>query len=107
MSLTLYFMETKPVEVHSQNITHNLGAMAEEAGLYYPLWRPEEIGITKASELIPYLESGIRAMEKDPEKFKIHNAKNGWGSYDRFLPWLKKLLTACYEHPDSSVEACR
>lgn len=32
-------------EGYSANITHNLGAMAEAAGIYLALWRPEEIGI--------------------------------------------------------------
>ncbi len=31
-------------EVYSANITHNLGEMADKAGIYYALWRPEEKG---------------------------------------------------------------
>ena len=42
--------------VYEDNITHNLGDMAEEAGLYYVLWRPEELGKTKASQIIELLE---------------------------------------------------
>ena len=38
----------EPEGAYSANITHNLGKMAEEAGIYKHLWRPEEIGITKA-----------------------------------------------------------
>ena len=38
--------------VYSANITHNLTKMADEAGIYECLWRPEEIGITKAGQLI-------------------------------------------------------
>jgi len=48
MSLDVYLMKTMPTSVYDANITHNLGAMAEAAGIYKHLWRPEEIGITKA-----------------------------------------------------------
>lgn len=27
---------------YSANITHNLGNMAQAAGIYHPVWRPEE-----------------------------------------------------------------
>ena len=30
-------------EVYSANITHNLGGMAREGGIYQACWRPEEI----------------------------------------------------------------
>ena len=30
------------------NITHNLNKMASELGVYEHLWRPDEIGVTKA-----------------------------------------------------------
>ena len=39
-------------ELFNANITHNLGEMARKAGIYHYLWRPEEIDITFASELI-------------------------------------------------------
>ena len=34
------------------NITHNLNRMAEAVDLYLPLWRPEEIGIAQAEEIV-------------------------------------------------------
>ena len=52
MSLDVYLMEMRPVEVFERNITHNLARMADAAGLYTPLWRPELLQATKASELI-------------------------------------------------------
>lgn len=36
----------------SLNSTHNLNNMAKAAGLYQVLWRPEEIGISTASQII-------------------------------------------------------
>ncbi len=65
---------------YSANITHNLGDMAEEAGIYKHLWRPEEIGITKAVQLVEPLSKGLSFMKSDPERFKKFNAENGWGN---------------------------
>jgi hypothetical protein len=33
-------LEPKKEEMYSANITHNLGDMASEAGIYEALWRP-------------------------------------------------------------------
>lgn len=90
-------------EVFDQNITHNLGNMAEAAGLYMPIWCPEEVGINRAEDLLPLLQSGIDKMEKDPEAFKEHDAPNGWGTYEDFLPWLIKLRDACEEYPLAKI----
>lgn len=97
----------EPEESYSTNITHNLINMADAAGLYMCLWYPSDIGIYKASQLIPLLEKGIKDMEKNPEMFKEFNAPNGWGTYEQFLPWLKELLAACQEYPNSNVYLSR
>ncbi len=90
-----------------QNITHNLGKMAAEAGIYYHLWRPEEINITKASELIEPLTNGLEDMKTRPEFYEQFNASNGWGLYIHFVPWIEKYLNACIEHPDAIIEVDR
>jgi len=89
------------------NITHNLNKMAEAAGIYKALWRPEEIGITKAGDLISFLEAGLKTMKDDPSKFIIHNPSNGWGSYKDFIPWIEHYLAACKEHPNATVSVSR
>ena len=93
--------------VFDANITHNLNDMAAEAGIYEHLWRPEEIGITKAAQLIEPLRKGVALMKADPERFQKHNPKNGWGSYDIFVPWIEKYLAACEEYPEADVSASR
>jgi hypothetical protein len=90
-------------EVFSANITHNLGRMAAEAGIYIHLWRPEELGITKARELIAPLQAGLALMKSEPERFEAHNPANGWGSYDVFVPWIEEYLAACQMYPDADV----
>ena len=94
-------------EYFSANITHNLGKMAEEAGVYKACWRPEEVGITKAAQLIEPLRNGIAQMKADPARFEKHNAPNGWGLYEHFVPWLERYLAACEEHPDAEVNVSR
>lgn len=107
MSLDVYLMVTKPVEVYEANVTHNLGTMAEAAGIYMAVWRPEEIGIETASQLIEPLREGIAKMKADPEKFKKRNPENGWGNYDEFLSWLERYLAACEENPTATVKVSR
>lgn len=93
--------------VFEQNITHNLGAMAAAAGIYKACWRPEEIGVTTAAQLIPLLEAGLAKLKANPEEMKKHEAKNGWGLYEHFVPWVEKYLAACREFPDAHVEVSR
>lgn len=107
MSLSIHLTATRPTEVFWANYTHNCNTMAKEAGIYMQVWRPEEVGITKASELIPHLEAGIALMESDPPRFEALNPENGWGSYKTFVPWLKKYLEACRENPDATIEVSR
>jgi hypothetical protein len=94
-------------EVYSANITHNLGAMATEASVYKPLWRPDEIGIKTAGQLIQPLTDGLALLKSDPERFKKFNAKNGWGMYEHFVPFVEDYLNACIENPAAEVEVSR
>jgi hypothetical protein len=94
-------------EVFSANYTHNCGTMADAAGIYKHLWRPDEIGITKAQELIAPLCEGIRAMSIDPAKFEALNPENGWGSYATFVPWVFRYWQACCRWPDADVSVSR
>lgn len=95
------------LEHFSANITHNLNAMAGAAGIYKPMWRPEEIGITKAYDLIPHLRDGLHELKANPERFKAFNPSNGWGSYDGLVDFVTKYLNACQENPDANVRASR
>jgi hypothetical protein len=89
------------------NITHNLGNMADVAGIYKHLWRPDEIGVTKASQLIKPLRVGLAEMRANPNYFLRFNPENGWGSYANFMPWIERYLKACEEYPDADVHVSR
>lgn len=107
MSLDVTLTEVMPCEVFSANITHNLGAMATEAGIYTHLWHPDELGITKARDLIGPLAIGLAKMRADPERFKKLNSPNGWGLYENFVPWIQEYLNACIDHPDAEIRVSR
>lgn len=92
---------------YSANITHNLNKMADAAGIYEALWRPEEIGITRAKELIPILQNGLETLKSNPEKFKTYDAPNGWGKYEHLVRFVSEYLKACIEYPDAVVKADR
>ena len=94
-------------QVYWANITHNLGKMAGEAGIYEALWRPEEIGKTKASEIVELLEKGLADLKARPEHFEKLNSPNGWGMYEHFVPFVEKYLEACKEYPDAIIEVSR
>jgi hypothetical protein len=94
-------------EVYWANITHNLGKMAEAAGIYEVLWRPEEFDIKTASELIEPLEKGLADLKARPEHFEQFNSPNFWGLYKHFVPFVEKYLAACKEYPDAEVRVSR
>ncbi len=89
------------------NITHNLGAMAEEAGIYRCLWRPEELGITKANQMIVYLKLALKDLRNRPEYFYKFTPVNGWGTYSGFVSAVDAILQGCIEYPASNIKVCR
>ena len=136
MSLDVYLTATVPTTVFDANITHNLGKMAGEAGIYEALWRPAEMDperkariqaqakagnyhgpdgayaieaevVTYARDLIEPLRAGLALLRADPERFEKHNPENGWGSYRDFVPWVARYLQACEEYPDAEVRVSR
>ena len=107
MSLDVYLEAVRPAEVYSGNITHNLGRMAAEAGIYQALWRPEEIGITKAEQLVEPLSAGLALLKSDPPRFEAFNSPNGWGLYKHFVPFVEQYLEACKANPDATVRVWR
>ena len=107
MSLDVYLVAARPTEVYWANITHNLGRMAGEAGIYQALWRPEEIGLTTAAQLIEPLAAGLALLKADPARFEAHNSPNGWGLYKNFVPFVERYLEACRENPDATIRVSR
>ncbi len=93
--------------VFDYNITHNLGGMAERAGVYQYLWRPEDMNIKVAKDLIKPLEIGLETLLSSPEIFKVMNPENGWGNYEGLVEFVKEYLRACKYYPDSIIYVSR
>ncbi len=120
-------LEARGEEVYSSNITHNLGEMADKAGIYEALWRPyklkddydvpennheaeyefESSNIVFASEIIPLLEGGLKDLKARPEYYEQFNSSNGWGLYKNFVPFVEEYLNACRENPNTIVKVDR
>ncbi len=94
-------------EVFSANVTHNLNKMAVAAGIYECVWRPDEIEITKAGQIIEPLKLALADMTTRPSHYKTFDSPNGWGLYRHFLPWLAEYLEACIAHPEAIIHISR
>ena len=106
MSLDVHLSRNEE-EVYWANITHNLNTMADEAGIYKELWRPDEINITKAEQLIEPLKLGLERLKAEPKKYEQFNSSNGWSLYKNFVPFVEEYLKACIENPDTDVYVSR
>jgi len=94
-------------ELYTANITHNLGTIADKAGIYKALWRPEEIGAKYAKDIVEIVENGLNDLVAKPEYFEQFNSDNGWGMYDHFVPFVSKYLDALKEYPESEIYISR
>ena len=106
MSLDVWLTEGDR-QVFDANITHNLNTMAKKAYIYYALWRPEEIQVTKAEQLIPWLNKGLRNLQENPEYFRQFNSPNGWGLYENFVHFVDRYREACINFPNSIIHVSR
>lgn len=106
MSLDVY-LSVNNETVFDRNITHNLNTMAEHAGLYMPMWSPDEIGVTTAEQLSPLLLAGFINLVSDPARFEPFNPANGWGDYDGLVDFTLAYLRACQRYPHATVSVSR
>lgn len=97
----------RDVEVFSTNITHNLNKMADEAGIYYFLWRPDEIGATLAKHVTTPIKEGLERLKARPDYFKQFDTENEWGTYKDFIPWLEQLVIALDKNPEATIHISR
>lgn len=106
MSLDIY-LEVEGQTVYEANITHNVNRIAEAAGCYRELWRPDEVGIDAASQLIEPLKAGLMSLVSDPVRFEALNPENGWGTYDGLVQFVTAYLKACIKNPGATVRVSR
>jgi len=98
----LYYDEDD--NVFAANITHNLGRMAKECGVYLALWRPEELLATHARHITDILEAGLARLEDGGALSYVEfSPKNGWGDYGSFVDFVRKVLDACKNNPNAKI----
>jgi hypothetical protein len=112
MSLDVYLLdpsatyETEPL--YRENITHNLSKMADKADVGKAVWNPEELNITFAKELIPYIEKGLKILMSDSKHYKqLFNLENECGNYDVFVRFLEIYLIALKKYPEAKIKVQR
>jgi hypothetical protein len=108
MSLDISVYAVVEAEVFEYNITHNLNTMAQEAGVYQALWRPEELfAEPKCSDVLPILEVGLTTLKVDEARYKQFNPANGWGDYDNLVECVERYIAACKQHPNGRITVSR
>ncbi len=109
LDVTLYAtdLDGNEIEVYDANITHNLNTMADKAGVYYAMWRPEEKEWTKAGHLIEALETGLADLKARPEYYDEFNPANDWGDYDGLVRFVENYLAACKQYPSARISVSR
>lgn len=111
MGLTVYLTahdaDGNEFDAFDAGITHNLGRMASEAGLYEAVWVPENHGYRTARDLIDALDAGLARLEAFPDYFMQFNAPNGWGVYYDLIEFLRKYIAACRKYPSAVITASR
>lgn len=90
-------------QLWSGNITHNLVKMAQAVGVYHHLWRPSEIGITNAEQLVEPLKDALSELLVNRKKYEVFNDSNGWGTYDQFLNFIFAYIKACTLYPTAKI----
>lgn len=107
MCYACYHEHEESEVLYEANITHNLSTMADKAGIYEALWRPEEINAVRAMDIIDRIERGLVKLKSNPDEYKKYDATNGWGTYEQFVAWVEKYLEALKEYPLSIIEVSR
>ena len=70
MSLDIHLTAVRTVNVFELNIPHCYKPIATKARIDQCIWRPFELGINKAAQLIQPLEIGLRLLELAPAQFE-------------------------------------
>lgn len=100
MSLDFYLDKVMLTNIYWRNITHNLGKMWREAGIYDDLYNSDG---KKAGDIVESLKLGYKKMLNNPDKYKALEPDNGWGNYQNALDFLDSVIKHCEEHPDATI----
>lgn len=105
-------VESSTRRVFEYNLTHNLCEMAKQVSigdhtLYQYLWRPDEIGVVLAKQMIDPLTLAVDVLRRDRSKLEGFNPPNGWGNFEHLLEGVELYLSASINNPETVIEASR
>ena len=108
MSLDITLVKNGEV-VYDANITHNLNKMASAVSefFYKAIWRPEEMDMKYAQDVVYELRKGVAVLACAPSHLKKLNPENGWGDYEGLLLFVVRYIEACEQHPTALIEVSR
>ena len=101
MSLDINLTAVRTVNVLELNIPHCYKPIAAKAGIDQYIWRPFELGIHKAAQLIQPLQIGLRLLEVAPAQFETFPQEY----FEQFVGQVRTYLEACKANPDAEVSA--
>jgi hypothetical protein len=81
------------------NLTYNLTPMLKAAGM--PSWK-EMIGMP-TTEAGTIWDNVVIELGFNPEKYRVMNPANGWGSYEQAIEVLAALVKACRQYPEAKI----
>jgi hypothetical protein len=84
-----------------------IGYQGHFISLYQIMWRPDEIDLTHAWQLVELLDEALDVLLSDPEYFKGFNPANCWGDYEGLCALVRAYLQSCCENPDATISVCR
>lgn len=103
-------IEIETNEFWHGNITHNLNKMAQECkiecdpqheglSLYDLLWRDEYPWEMSHLEYTQCLMACLVSLTDEPERYKLFNPSNGWGTYEQLVEFVKSFIHALVDEP--------
>ena len=68
--------------------------------------RPSKWDGMKCSDLAPILSKGIATLKSNPEKYRMYEPENKWGTVESTIKFLEDIHRNCIEYPTAVVEVC-
>ena len=100
MSLDINLQAVRTVNVFYLNVPTCYKPIAEKVGILDYIWKPNELGISKAEQLISPLTIGLQLLESVPGHFGVAQE-----TLDDFVECVRKYLAACEQNPDAEISA--
>lgn len=88
----------------SLNIGNDFSPLAKKAGIYTHIWKPEELEIANAKDLIEPLSEGLKKLKENPMEYTKLGLEGGFVPWRGFVIFVEEYLKACVEWPKAKIE---